>query len=380
MYVSVAVVRAVLGELTRQGISSDEMLPLCGLSPERLEDPSGQVSIAEYTKVIEEALARSSTPAFGLKAGAHAPTGAAHVLGFIIVNSRTLRDAIRAFRKYSTLVMEEAEWTFVEQDDEATFGFLHPHVSGAVARCEAEMLVSFMIARIGLHFLGPTSRLREVRFVHEAPAWTEAYEAFGCRVVFGAARNEIVFDAKYLDVAQLHCDTAFCQLLCDRADRLLGERRSDDRLRDRVKDVLKYQLPLGQVQADDVAKALRITPRTLRRKLGLLGCNLRELFDEARKELACDAMRRPEQPIKDLAYDLGFAEPSAFHRAFKRWTGTTPQQFRAGDTIPLDGRVGSRARRHDAMRTASAPLLAAGVAVSSRAMDRMASSSLSRSA
>lgn len=378
MYVSVAVVRAILGELERQGIAGDWLLEACGITSDHLADPAAQLPIADYKRVVEEAVARSAIPATGLKAGWHAPTGAAHLIGFILVNSRTLRDAIRAFMRYSSIVLEDAEWTFVEAEEEASFGFVHPHVNGVVARFEAEMVLSFVLTRVGLHFLGPGARLREVRFMHAEPAWAEAYRCtFGCQVVFGADRNELVFDRRYLDVAQLHADASFCQLLCERAEQLMGERRSDQRLRSRVKDVLKYKLPIGQVQADDVARELRITPRTLRRKLGLLGCTLRELFDEARKELACEAMRRPEQPIKDLAYDLGFAEPSAFHRAFKRWTGITPQQFRAGDSLPNDT-IAEKRVRANAQEAIRVSKTGPSSGVSARPMAVSAVSSLSR--
>jgi AraC-like DNA-binding protein len=88
-------------------------------------------------------------------------------------------------------------------------------------------------------------------------------------------------------------------------------------------------MPSGDTQADAVAREVGLTTRTLRRKLSLLGCTLRELSDEARQELACHALSAPDRSIKDVAYALGFAEPSAFHRAFKRWTGLTPHQFRS---------------------------------------------------
>ncbi len=330
MYVSIAVLRAIVGELDRQGLSGEAVLEASGLSPQILADPGGAVAVGDYAKFVEEAIARCGNPALGLLAGWHAPTGAAHVLGFVLVNSTTLRDAIHMFQRYSSLIMEGAEWTFAEADAEARFGFVHPHVSGDVARFEAEMLLTYVLSRIGLHFIGRQARLFEARFAHSEPPWADTYRRiYDCRVTFGAARNELVFDPEFLDITQLHSDAWVCELLKERAELLLRERRSDDRLRTRVKDVLKYQLPRGQSQAEDVARAIGLTPRTLRRRLSNLGCTLRELSDEARKELACEGILSPKRSIKDIAYDLGFAEPSAFHRAFKRWTGLTPQQFRA---------------------------------------------------
>jgi AraC-like DNA-binding protein len=330
MYVSIAVVRAVVGELERQGLSGEAVLNECGLDPRLLADAGAEIPVGDYARVVEAVIARAPDRASGLLAGLHAPTGAAHVLGFVLVNSRTLRDAIVMFQRYAALLLEGAEWTFRESEEETSFGFVHPHVAGPVARFEAELVLTYVLARIGLHFLGPNARVERVRFVHAEPAWSDVYaRVFRCPVEFGAARNELVFDRAFLDVVQLHSDAWVCELLRDRAELLLRERRSDDRLRGRVKDVLKYRLPLGDAQADVVARELGLTARTLRRKLSHLGCTLRELSDEARRELACHALRSPERSIKDVAYELGFAEPSAFHRAFKRWTGLTPHQFRS---------------------------------------------------
>jgi AraC-like DNA-binding protein len=366
MYVSIAVVRAIVGELERQGLSSEAVLSECGLDPRLLADPGTEIPVGDYARIVEAVIARAPDPAFGLLAGLHAPTGAAHVLGFVLVNSRTLRDAILMFQRYASLLLEGSEWSFLESSEEASFGFVHGHVAGPVARFEAELVLTYVLARFRLHFLGPNARLERVRFVHPEPAWSDVYaRIFRCPVEFGAARNELVFDRDFLDVVQLHSDAWVCELLRDRAELLLRERRSDDRLRGRVKDVLKYRLSSGDTQADAVAREVGLTTRTLRRKLSLLGCTLRELSDEARRELACQALRSPDRSIKDVAYELGFAEPSAFHRAFKRWTGLTPHQFRSAEIAGRRRRQSSieeLAPRGYAEVIAFAPALAASQA------------------
>jgi AraC-like DNA-binding protein len=330
MYVSIAVVRAIMGELERRGLSSAAVLAECGVDPGLLADAGAEIAVADYARIVEATIACAPEADFGLSAGRNAPTGAAHVVGFVLVSSRTLREAITMFQRYASLLFEGSEWTFVESEDEARFGFVHPHVAGPVARFEAELVMSYVLTRISLHFLGPNARLERARFAHPEPSWGEAYaRTFQCPVEFGASSNELVFDRACLDVIQLHADAWVCELLRDRAERLLRERRSDDRLRGRVKDVLKLRMPSGDTQADAVAREVGLTTRTLRRKLSLLGCTLRELSDEARQELACHALCSPDRSIKDIAYALGFAEPSAFHRAFKRWTGLTPHQFRS---------------------------------------------------
>jgi AraC-like DNA-binding protein len=335
MYVSNALIRAVVTELEREGVDGDELFEAAALDPKSLADPGGDLSIEDYVRLVSTAIERAPDPAFGLKAGWHAPTGAAHVVGFALVNSRTLRDAIQTFLRYSSLIMEGAAWSLTESSGMARFGYTNALVEGEVARFEAELVMSFLLARFGVPFIGTRAELEAACFCHPAPPWVEVYErVFPCELHFEAEQNELVFARAYLDVPQLCSDEWIFELLRERADTLLRARHSDERLAERVKDLVKYQLGLGQLDASLVAQELGVSPRTLRRRLSGLGCSLRDLYDETRKELACAALTRSDRSIKEVCYGLGFSEPSAFYRAFKRWTGLTPQQFRASSAEP----------------------------------------------
>jgi len=135
-----------------------------------------------------------------------------------------------------------------------------------------------------------------------------------------------VFPRERLDLEQVHGDATLRAMLADSAERLLRE-REDLSTVERVRTLLRYRRDLSELDATTLAHAVGLSPRALRRRLGLEGVSVTSLLDEARLRLACEDLRRPESSIKEIAERLGFSEASAFHRAFKRWTGVTPAQY-----------------------------------------------------
>jgi AraC-like DNA-binding protein len=191
-----------------------------------------------------------------------------------------------------------------------------------------------MIVGVGRHFVGRQAAPREVYFRHAAPAHLRQHErVFACPVSFAQARNQIVFKRALLDVPQIHRDEPVAQLLRQRAERLLAERGSEAQLRQRILDLVKYQPDLDSLDADGLARRLGYGPRTLRRRLAALHVSLFELVEEARCDIARQALAGTT-PIKAIADRLGYSEQSAFQRAFKRWTGMTPGQYRASLACP----------------------------------------------
>jgi len=330
MYVSIALARAVVSEVERRGKGVEQLLERAELPAWRFDDPRGELAMADYERLILAALDLMDDPSAGLLAGYHAPAGAAHLVGFVLVNSRTLRDALTLFQRYASLVVEGVDWRLVEDDDVARFGFVQPKLQPGANRFATELLLGYVASRMNAHYFGPEARIRELRLMGPRPADARSVQEFmGMPLEWDAERNELVFDPKALDVGQRHADAWVCQMMCEKAERLLGERQSEERLRLRVKDSFKYHMQLGRPDNEAVASSLGLSARTMRRRLAQLGYNFRDLVDEARQELACDALQRPQCSIKEVAYALGFAEPSAFHRAFKRWMGVTPREFQA---------------------------------------------------
>jgi AraC-like DNA-binding protein len=329
MYLSINIVRAIVDELMRQGCSMEEICAQAGVDATELADATQRLPIDRGTRVVAAATKLSRTEALGLRVGMQAPLGGLHVVGHILQSCANMREAVQMFLRYHALVFEGGGFRLVEHDDEGRFVYEHPFEGSRYERFAAEVSLA-VVLRMGVQLSGSDKRPKEVRFRHPAPAYVDEYERiFGCPVRFAQPANEIVFGRRLLDQQQLHRDDLLCELLRARADQLLADTNATERLAERILDGLKIQLEMGVADAAGIARRLGMTLRSLQRRLAESSLSLSRLMDDARRDIACSSLRRRDVAIKDLAHRLGFSEPSAFHRAFKRWTGMTPTQFRA---------------------------------------------------
>jgi AraC-like DNA-binding protein len=113
-----------------------------------------------------------------------------------------------------------------------------------------------------------------------------------------------------------------------RQEESLAKYPQEDTLIERLRTIIKEELNGGDASLERIAHQLGMSGRTLQRKLRDHRTSHQELLDEMRKDLAMRYLREPEMAICEVAYLLGFSESSALHRAFKRWTGMTPSEFR----------------------------------------------------
>lgn len=181
----------------------------------------------------------------------------------------------------------------------------------------------------GLRYMtGVDARPRLVRFRHPAPAELREHEAFfRCPLEFGQEHTELVLDDATLELPLKTAQENFRELFereVERALAALPERRT---LAARVRSVVESTLAEGRCTLEATARSLRTSTRTLQRRLREEGTSFGEVVDALRRELAREYLAR-NLPIPELSELLGYAEPSAFHHAFKRWTGRSPEQSR----------------------------------------------------
>ena len=166
-------------------------------------------------------------------------------------------------------------------------------------------------------------------FRHGRPGDGAAHDAFfGVPVAWGAVRTEVLVPPEVLALPLLKADPALAEFFERHALALLERFGSDAGIAQRLRASLTEELPRGLPTLESAAAALAMSTRTLRRRLQDEGTSFQAVLDEVRCELAKRYLAGPRLAVGEVAFLLGFCEPSTFHRAFKRWTGMTPQAFR----------------------------------------------------
>jgi AraC-like DNA-binding protein len=268
--------------------------------------------------------------ALALRLGTNVPPQMVSAVGNLFVQCATLRDAFSEVQRYMPLIATGGTFTMQEEGQRARLTYHPPaqlvdeQVRFAVELCFALMLNA---ART---FLGRRIGPQVVRLPYPQPMHVAAYEeVFGCTLDFGAPGAEMVFERAFLDREQLFTNTRLHRVLKEQAESMLLSEVRTEPLHLRVRAILKEEeLTLGEKGRQMLAKRLGISARSLRRRLSQEGQTLWNLLEEARKEHAFFLLGETDTPLKNIAERLGFSEPSAFHRAFKRWTRQTPIQYR----------------------------------------------------
>jgi len=318
----------IVGQLRAAGADVGALLGRIGLSEERLLLPEARISHQTWIDLLEAGQAVTGDPHFGLHAGARLGPGLFHLIGHLAGSENTAAEAYAVAARYLR-VLHEGATIALERD-------------GAIASCRlvtAEGLdlppiaAEFFLAKwisYGRKVVGDIDHeLNEVRFAHPAPAELDEYRRlFRSRVVFGAERNELIFPVWNLELPTANADPVLAAVLSEKIERLLAQFAGQPSIGSRVREWLIAQLRGGNPRIDALAAHLHMSERTLRRRLGEEGTTFKRILDEVRRELAIGYVQERLLSTGEIAFLLRYSEPSAFQRAFKRWTKLTPSEFR----------------------------------------------------
>jgi AraC-like DNA-binding protein len=329
MNVSVRSVRPVLARLRALGIDVAAVVSAAGLDPPALHDADARIPHELALALWREAVQRSGDDAFGMHAAEDIRSGAFDVLDYATRSSATLGQGLRRLVRYHRILHDGA----VVQLDVEGEGALLTHAlptSAVLPRQVAEFIVAAWLV-VARQATGVDFAPVEVRFRHRAPAdASEHRRLFRAPIRFRSTANGMVLDRATLERPLVKSDPGLCAVLERHLVELLERIPRATGLTERVRQVVGRDLASGVPDAGAVARALHMSRRTFQRHLRDGGTSYRRLVEALRHELAMRYLAERGIAIGEIAFLLGFSETSAFHRAFKRWTATTPAAYRSG--------------------------------------------------
>jgi AraC-like DNA-binding protein len=326
--ISVRAVGKIADAVRASGVAPEELYAAVGFDPSLLADPDKRIPYRQVVRMYEQAARLTNDENFGLHLGERTSLKVFDVLSYVLINSPTLGEAMRRVVRYHPIWNDGAAFTFEREGESARIRYDYFGVAAAECRQDCELTVC-MILRAGQILTGVEWTPAEASFRHAAPRdASEHRRIFRCPVNFSRPSNEVVLDASLLALPVAEADPALCAVLERHAEELLARTPRRAGLAGEVRRILSEALRGGDPGVEAVARRLGMSARTLQRKLREEGTSHQELLEEMRRDLSERYLRELRMAICEVAYLLGFSEPSAFHRAFRRWTGTTPARFR----------------------------------------------------
>ena len=288
------------------------------------------VPIPVWRELLMRATAlRPQLRAPGLAIGAMVQPRHVGVMGYVVLASTNLGEAMLAYQRYERLFYgaDLAEVSMDGRDVEIRWERSSADMGQLVDSVGIASLISFLRRQVENP---PPPSL--ITFIHPAPAEAAevaAYEAFfGCPVLFGDTYTRVRFPLAYLTIPMPHSDPGLRALLDRQAQALLLALPDSDAFDRALQQVMLRLLPENSATLQRAADALHVSVRTLQRRLDARELTWQQLLDRTREQLARQYLADRSLTLGDIALLLGFSEQSAFNRAFRRWTGQTPARIR----------------------------------------------------
>jgi len=318
----------IVQALEMGGVDCRRLFPELGLDYAALDDPDARFPQDGMTRLWERAVELSGNPAIGLNMAKVVRPASFHVVGYALMSSRTLKEGFARLVRYQRIIAEGADLSFrpVPEGYALILAIHGDRLPPARQSAEASLAYALAFCR---WMTGKPLRPREIRFQGAAPADLEPYrQVFQAPLRFNAAHYALLFERADMETPLPTANASLAQL----HDRFAGEylaRFAESRVTHLARQVLCRLLPQGEPKREVVAQALHLSQRTLQRRLQEEGTSFQQLLDDTRRELAEQYLAQPNLTLLETAYLLGFADPSNFFRAFRRWFDATPGEYRA---------------------------------------------------
>lgn len=304
-----------------------QILKQSGLTQQQLDDPHYMVPFSKVGALFMLLMQQTGDAGLGLLVGSLVQPRSYQVLGYAVMSSATLGEAIDRLIRYEKLVGKLGSTEFSRQDEVCRLSWRCPFQGPWTAFLEDAAIAGWVT--FGRQLLTERVNIKRVCFYHGPQAGVERYQSiFHSEVLFQQDWCGVEFDAALLLSPISSADPGLKAMMDAQAETLLRDFEQKANLHNEVRALVTQLLPGGEPTLDVVAEHLKIPDRTLQNRLREGGTPFKEFVDGIRKTLVVNYLRDESFTLLDIAFLLGFSEQSSFSRAFKRWYGQAPQSYR----------------------------------------------------
>jgi len=325
--VSVTVLSQMFLYLKSLDVDIDAFLQSIGIAPESVKAPDTYLPVETYLHIQESAAEYTHDANFGLHMGEYAEPGSWSILGYMMMNCKTLGEAFEKSGRYSRIIGNMIEGSVrIKFNKIKIILDTPPHAPKMSRHCFESTIASSV--RIMRTLSGRDLHPLEVTFIYDQPESTAEYErVFKCPVLFAHKHNSFTIDMSLINVPVLMGNPELLAYFERYAQEFIAGLERKDATTQAVTKIILANLDNENLSIRSVAKEMAMSVRTLQNRLSDEGVVFSDLMCDIRQRLAKRYLSE-NYTVEQITYLLGFSEPSSFHKAFKKWLGMTPREYR----------------------------------------------------
>jgi AraC-like DNA-binding protein len=317
----------VLSGVREAGFDVDRLLARAGIAPDQFDSPGSRLPQDQFARLIA-VLTRETGDELWLLCSRPIKPGTFRMMCRLLIRCGNLREAIRVGCQFYHLVADDFVVRLAEGPDDASL-YVTDTITHATRRRMVNGAILLFAYGLMCWLVGRRLPLITVHYVFpEEPFSSELEPFYRAPMLFEQPRTEIRFDSELLDLPIMPDEGRLRRFLASMPSALLVRYRDDSSISERVRGILRRNLK-RPLSLEDIAGMLAVSPQTLRRRLlEEENCGFQEIKDRVRHDIAAHLLQKSRLSLEEIGLSLGFSELSAFHRAFRRWTGLAPGEFR----------------------------------------------------
>ncbi|NNM61298.1 MAG: AraC family transcriptional regulator [Steroidobacteraceae bacterium] len=328
--VAICFVVAALQSVRARSFDADELLSRVGLSADLLQLPQARVSAKQYGELWRLVALTLDDEFFG-QDSRRMKSGSFAMLCHSVIHCRNLAQALERSLRFYRLILDDIRGELVREDREARIE-LHTHAGAVQPRVFAHEILLMLLYGLACWLVNRRLPIQHAQFGYPEPAHSGEYRLMYCDALrFDAPCTAIAIEAAHLDLPLAQNERTLKDFLRTAPENIILKYKNTGSVGARIRRRIR-QAPPGEAPDFEVlAREFHMTAATLRRRLREEGVSFQSIKDDLRRDLAVRYLTHSGRSVMDIALELGFSERSSFHRAFRKWTGASPGQFRSRD-------------------------------------------------